>query len=237
MDKLPNRRVMLKISGEALKGSGQDAFSKDNLHTLLVKVKDLLEHNVQVGIVIGAGNIFRGAQGKGLEIEQSTSDYMGMLATIMNSLAVQSYCTQIGLPCSVMSAFAISSICESFSAQKAIKLLEKGNLVIFAGGTGNPFFTTDTAAALRACEIRAEILLKATKVDGIYTKDPKQFKDAKRYDTLSYAEVLNQKLNVMDLTAISLCSANSIPILVFDIFSKHTIWDVLQNQQLGTKVS
>jgi len=237
MDKLPNRRVMLKISGEALKGSGQDSFSKDNLHTLLVKVKDLLEHNVQVGIVIGAGNIFRGAQGKGLEIEQSTSDYMGMLATIMNSLAVQSYCTQIGLPCYVMSAFAISSICESFSAQKAIKLLEKGNLVIFAGGTGNPFFTTDTAAALRACEIRAEILLKATKVDGIYTKDPKQFKDAKRYDTLSYAEVLNQKLNVMDLTAISLCSANSIPILVFDIFSKHTIWDVLQNQQLGTKVS
>ncbi len=233
----PFKRVLLKISGEALKGSGTEPFSKDNLHMLLIKIKDLLDHDVQVGLVLGAGNIFRGLQGKGLEIDQTTSDYMGMLATIMNAIALQSYCNEFNIPCFVMSAFAIPEICESFCSKRAIHLLDKGNLVIFAGGTGSPFFTTDTAASLRACEIKAEILLKATKVDGIYTKDPKQFKDAKRYDTLTYEELLSQRLNVMDLTCIALCSANAIPILVFDIFSSHTIWEVLQNQHLGTKVS
>lgn len=199
-------------------------------------IKDLVDNNIQVGVVIGGGNIFRGIEGDKLGIARTPADHMGMLATIMNAIAMQQALETIGVDAVVMSAINCQPIADPYNFKQAIHHLQKNRVVLFAGGTGSPYFTTDTAAALRACEIEAQILLKATKVNGIYSQDPLKFPDAKRYETLSYAEVLAQKLNVMDATAVALCMSSQIPILVFNMWATPKLSEVLVNPNLGTLV-
>ncbi len=199
-------------------------------------IKDLLDNNIQVGVVVGGGNIFRGVEGADLGIGRTQADHMGMLATIINAIALQQALESIHVEAVVMSAIACQPIADPYNFKQAVHHLEKKRPVIFAGGTGSPYFTTDTAAALRACEIQAQILLKATKVNGIYSKDPLKFPDAVRYEKLTYAEVLAQKLNVMDATAVTLCMSCHIPILVFDMWATPKLSEVLINKNLGTVV-
>lgn len=199
------------------------------------KIKGLIDRGIQVALVIGAGNIFRGIQGGKLEIRRTPADQMGMLATIMNGIAFGEMLEKCGAPTCIMSSINCYPIAEPYHWQSALKNLSQGKVVIFVGGTASPYFTTDTAAALRASEIEADILLKATKVDGVYSKDPKKYPDAIRYETLTYTEVLAQKLEVMDATSIALCMSNQIPILVFDM-QKDTLFSVLENTKLGTLV-
>ena len=211
------KRVMLKISGESLMGKLPYGIDPEMVGTVAQQVKDVVATGVEVCLVIGGGNIFRGMSGAAAGMERATGDYMGMLATVMNALAMQNALEQIDVPVRVQSALTISAVCEPYIRRRATRHLEKGRVVIFAAGTGNPFFTTDTAAALRASEMNCQALLKGTRVDGVYSDDPEKNKDAKRFDRVSYMQVLTDDLRVMDASAIALSRENNIPILVFSI--------------------
>lgn len=231
------RRILLKLSGEALgnkEGSGIDGASIGQVAAQVKEVRDL---GVQVVVVIGGGNIFRGLQGSQRGIERATGDYMGMLATLINALALQDALEKQGVETRVQSAIAVTQVCESFIRRRAVRHLEKGRIVIFAAGTGNPFFSTDTAAALRAAEISADVILKGTKVDGVYDSDPKTNPQARRYDRISYVEAVQRRLKVMDMTAFTLCMDNHMPIIVFDLFGEHNLRRVVLGEDLGTLVS
>lgn len=229
-------RVLLKLSGEALSGK-----QGTGINTLVIKqiaedVAEAYRSGVQVGLVIGGGNIFRGVAASAEGMDRASSDYMGMLATVINALALQDALEKEGVPTRVQSAIQMAEIAEPYIRRKAIRHLEKARVVIFGAGTGNPFFTTDTAAALRAMEISAQVIMKATKVDGIYDKDPVKFPDAKKFDEISYIDVLNRGLKVMDSTAISLCMDNKLPILTFDLMKRGNILKACQGEKIGTLV-
>jgi uridylate kinase len=230
-------RVLLKLSGEALQGQQGHGIDPDVIESLAEEMKDVVKMKIELAIVIGGGNIFRGLSASTQGIDRATADYMGMLATVLNSLALQDALERKGVDTRVLSAIAMQELCEPYIRRRAVRHLEKGRVVIFAAGTGNPYFTTDTAASLRAMEVRAEVILKATKVDGIYDKDPLKFKDAKKFATLTYLTVLKKGLQVMDSTAISLCMDNKLPIHVFDMTKKGNIKKVLQGKKIGTLVS
>ena len=212
-------RVLLKVSGEALMGDQPFGIDTDTVHRIAGEIAAAHAKGLQIGLVIGAGNIFRGLSAQATGIERSTADYMGMLATVMNALAMQSALEAQGVDCRVQSAIPMSTVCEPYIRRRAVRHMEKGRVVIFAAGTGNPYFTTDTAAALRAAEMECDALLKATQVDGVYDKDPKAHSDAVRYDTLTFQRVLADDLKVMDASAVALMRDNAIPIIVFSIHS------------------
>ena len=222
------RRVLLKVSGEALMGSQSYGIDVATVERIAADVKDATEVGSQICLVVGGGNIFRGLSGAAAGIDRATADYMGMLATIMNALAMQAALERVGLPTRVQSAIPMTSICEPYIRRRAIRHMEKGRAVIFAAGTGNPFFTTDTAAALRAAEMSCDAMFKATQVDGVYSADPKRVKDAERYDFLTYHEVLSRDLKVMDASAISLSRENGIPIIVFSIHERGNLSAILK---------
>ncbi|MFP6293738.1 UMP kinase [Helicobacter pylori] len=230
--KIKNKRVLVKFSGEALAGDSQFGIDIHVLDHIAKEIKSLVENDIEVGIVIGGGNIIRGvsAAQEGI-IRRTSGDYMGMLATVINAVAMQEALEHIGLDTRVQSAIEIKEICESYIYRKAIRHLEKGRVVIFGAGTGNPFFTTDTAATLRAIEIGSDLIIKATKVDGIYDKDPNKFKDSKKLDTLSYNDALIGDIEVMDDTAISLAKDNKLPIVVCNMFKKGNLLQVIKHQQ------
>ena len=230
------KRVLLKLSGEALMGEGGYCIDPKVTDRLARQVKELVDDGIEVGIVVGGGNIFRGMAGAAQGMDRAQADYMGMLATIMNALALQDAFERGGSACRVMSAIQMNEVCEPYIRRRAMRHLEKGEVVIFAAGSGNPYFTTDTAAALRACEIGADCLLKATKVDGIYDKDPVTHADAKRFDHISYHEVLVRGLQVMDSTAAALCQDNSMPIIVLNIEGEDNIKHALMGEPVGTVV-
>ncbi len=236
MSKPAYKRILLKLSGEALQESGGSGIDFDAVGTLCDELKEVREMGVEVGLVVGGGNIFRGSEGLKWGLDKPTGDYMGMLATIINALAIQGGLETRGVASRVLTAFEVRPVAEPYIRRRAVRHLEKNRLVIFGAGTGNPFFTTDTAAALRASEIGAEMLFKATKVDGIYDSDPFSNPDAKRYDELSYTEVLSRNLGVMDATAISLCRENRLPILVFDSTTPGNILKALKGEEIGTLV-
>ncbi|MFL1970927.1 UMP kinase [Helicobacter pylori] len=230
--KIKNKRVLVKFSGEALAGDNQFGIDIHVLDHIAKEIKSLVENAIEVGIVIGGGNIIRGVSAaQGGIIRRTSGDYMGMLATVINAVAMQEALEHIGLDTRVQSAIEIKEICESYIYRKAIRHLEKGRVVIFGAGTGNPFFTTDTAATLRAIEIGSDLIIKATKVDGIYDKDPNKFKDAKKLDTLSYNDALIWDIEVMDDTAISLAKDNKLPIVVCNMFKKGNLLQVIKHQQ------
>ncbi|GAA8318878.1 UMP kinase [Helicobacter pylori] len=230
--KIKNRRVLVKFSGEALAGDNQFGIDIHVLDHIAKEIKSLVENAIEVGIVIGGGNIIRGVgAAQGGIIRRTSGDYMGMLATVINAVAMQEALEHIGLDTRVQSAIEIKEICENYIYRKAIRHLEKGRVVIFGAGTGNPFFTTDTAATLRAIEIGSDLIIKATKVDGIYDKDPNKFKDAKKLDTLSYNDALIGDIEVMDDTAISLAKDNKLPIVVCNMFKKGNLLQVIKHQQ------
>ncbi|MGL2824574.1 UMP kinase [Helicobacter pylori] len=230
--KIKNKRVLVKFSGEALAGDNQFGIDIHVLDHIAKEIKSLVENDIEVGIVIGGGNIIRGVSAaQGGIIRRTSGDYMGMLATVINAVAMQEALEHIGLDTRVQSAIEIKEICENYIYRKAIRHLEKGRVVIFGAGTGNPFFTTDTAATLRAIEIGSDLIIKATKVDGIYDKDPNKFKDAKKLDTLSYNDALIGDIEVMDDTAISLAKDNKLPIVVCNMFKKGNLLQVIKHQQ------
>ena len=228
-------RVLLKLSGEALMGDSEYGIDPKVTDRLAKQVKDLHEDGVEVGIVVGGGNIFRGMAGAAGGMDRAQADYMGMLATVMNALALQDAFERNDVPCRVMSAIQMNEVCEPYIRRRAMNHLAKGNVVIFAAGSGNPYFTTDTAAALRACEIGADCLIKATKVDGIYDKDPAKCDDAVRFDKITYHEVLVRGLQVMDSTAAALCQDNKMPIVVLNI-EDNNIKSALAGEPVGTIV-
>lgn len=230
------KRVLLKLSGEALMGEGEYGIDPAITDRLARDIKALHKEGVQIGVVVGGGNIFRGIAGAAGGMDRAQADYIGMLATIMNALALQDAIERTDTPCRVMSAIQMNEVCEPYIRRRAMRHLEKGDVVIFAAGSGNPYFTTDTAAALRACEIDADCLIKATKVNGIYDKDPKQNPDAVRFDTISYHEVLVRGLQVMDSTAAALCQDNHMPIIVLNIEGDGNIKRALKGEPVGTVV-
>jgi uridylate kinase len=230
-------RVLVKLSGEALGGKDGVGICPEAVHHLAVQIREVRELGVQMVIVVGGGNIFRGLTGSERGIERATGDYMGMLGTIINALALQDALEKLGCPTRVQSAIAMSQIAEPFIRRRAVRHLEKGRVVIFGGGTGNPYFSTDTAAALRANEIGAEVILKATKVDGIYDCDPQKNPKAKRFAEISYLDALQKRLQVMDSTAFSLCMDNKMPIVVFDFFKPHNLRRAVLGEKVGTLVS
>jgi uridylate kinase len=231
------RRILIKLSGEALGGESDFGISPERVHELANQIREVRNLGVEVVIVIGGGNIFRGLAGSERGIERATGDYMGMLATVINALALQDALEKCGVATRVQSAITMSQVAEPFIRRRAVRHLEKGRVVIFGGGTGNPYFSTDTAAALRANEIGAEVILKATKVDGIYDSDPKKNPQAKRYTQISYLEALQQQLKVFDSTAFSLCMDNKLPIIVFDMFKSHNLKRVVMGEKVGTLVT
>ena len=231
------KRILIKLSGEALAGGDKQGIRPDVVQDVAREIKEAHDAGVEIALVIGGGNIFRGSLGEALGMERATGDYMGMLATVINALAVQDALEKLNVATRVMTAIEMRSIAEPYIRRRAIRHLEKGRVVILSAGTGNPFFTTDTAASLRAIEIGAELLLKATKVDGVYDKDPEKFSDAVRIDAISYIEVIQRQLRVMDLTAISLCMDNNLPIRVFNLFNKNSIHDIIFGKSVGTKIS
>ncbi len=224
------RRILLKVSGEALMGNQPYGLCHDKLADVSNDIKSVVDAGVQLCVVVGAGNIFRGVNGEKIGIERATADYMGMLATAMNALAMQSALESIGVQTRVQSAIRMETIAEPYIRRRALRHMEKGRVVIFAAGTGNPFFTTDTAATLRASEMNCDALFKATKVDGIYDADPAKNKDAKRFDSLTYQDVLTKRLNVMDATAIALARENSLPIIVFSMEQKGSIAEIINGK-------
>lgn len=231
------KRILLKLSGEALMGDAQSGIDPVILKRIAGEIKELSDAGAELAIVIGAGNYFRGSGLAASGIDRVTADHMGMLATIINSLALQDSLEQLGMYARVMSAIKINQICEDYIRRRAIRHLEKGRIVIFAAGTGNPFFTTDTAASLRAVEINANLLIKATKVDGVYSADPVRDKSAVRYEQLGYDEVIERKLGVMDTTAVVLCRENSMPLRVLDMMKPGTLMRVAKGLDEGTLVS
>lgn len=232
----PYNRVMLKLSGEMLVGEQSMGIQPDVIGRFADEIRDIRDTGVQIALVIGGGNIFRGLAGASRGMDRAHADYMGMLATVINGLALQDALESRGVHTRVMSAISVDEICEPYIRRRAIRHLEKGRVVIFAGGTGNPYFTTDTAAALRAAEIQADVILKATKVDGVYDRDPEKHTDAVRFDSVSYMEVLQRGLKVMDSTAVSLCMDNDIPIVVFNLKEEGNIKRVLEGEEIGTRV-
>jgi uridylate kinase len=230
------KRIVLKLSGEVLSGKSNNPIDAGVLERICAQVKEIHEMGVQVCVVIGGGNIFRGLQGEKRGVDRTTGDYMGMLATVINSLALMDCLEKMGVSTRVQSAIPMNQVAEPFILRRAIRHLEKGRVVIFAAGTGNPYFSTDTTAALRASEMHAEIIMKATKVDGIYDKDPKKHPDAVKYDEITFIDALRQRLNVMDSTAFSLCLDNNVPILVFDLNDPHAIEKAVTGQKVGTLV-
>jgi len=234
------RRVVLKLSGEALQGSCTHGIDQSTLNSIARQIKEIREIGIEVAIVLGGGNIFRGlenTENKGLEMERAVADYMGMLATVINGLALQDALEKLGLPTRVMTAIEMQKIAEPYIRRRAIRHLEKGRIVIFVAGTGNPYFTTDTAAALRAMEINADVILKATKVDGIYSSDPLKDKKARKFKRLKYIDILKKGLKVMDATAVSLCMDNHLPIVVFNLNKPGNIKRVILGENIGTIVS
>jgi uridylate kinase len=232
----PYKRVLLKLSGEALAGKQGHGIQTSTIKQFASDVADAYSCGVQMGIVIGGGNIFRGVAASADGMDRASADYMGMLATVINSLALQDALEKAGVPTRVQTAIEMAEVAEPYIRRRAVRHLEKNRVVIFGAGTGNPYFTTDTAAALRAMEIDAEVLLKATKVDGIYDKDPVKFPDAKKFDKISYLDVLNKDLKVMDLTAVSLCMDNKLPILSFDLTQQGNIKRAVMKENIGTLV-
>lgn len=230
------KRVLLKLSGEALMGDDAYGINRETVNAIVGQIKEIVDMGVQVGIVIGGGNIFRGVAPAAEGMDRANADYMGMLATVMNAMALQDAMKHAGVPARVQSALNIEAVAEPYIRGKAIRYLEEGKVVIFGAGTGNPFFTTDTAAALRGVEIDAEIVLKATKVDGIYTADPKKYPSATRYDQVSYDEAINKNLKVMDATAFTLCRDQKMPIAVFSIFKEGALKSVILGENEGTRV-
>ena len=230
------KRILLKLSGEALMGDDAYGINRATINNIVEQIKDVVDLGVEVGVVIGGGNIFRGVAPAAAGMDRATADYMGMLATVMNALALQDAMKHIGLVARVQSALNIEQVAEPYIRGKAIRYLEEGRVVIFGAGTGNPFFTTDTAAALRGMEINADIVLKATKVDGIYTDDPKKNPDAKRYETVSFDEAITKDLKVMDATAFTLCRDQQLPIAVFNIFKAGALKRVIMGENEGTRV-
>jgi uridylate kinase len=231
------KRILLKLSGEALMGAGKFGVDQKASKNIAVAVKEIHSMGVQIGIVVGGGNIFRGSQARQFGFSRTPADHIGMLATTINGLILQQSLESLGCESHVMSAFDTDSIIEKYNWQGALSHLERGAIVIFVGGTGNPYFTTDTAAALRASEIDAEVLLKATKVDGIYDKDPLRFRSAKKFPHLTYADVLSKKLNFMDATAIALCQESGIPIHVFNLFKKGALLSAVTDGKVGSLVT
>jgi uridylate kinase len=231
------KRILLKLSGEALGGSKGVGIDPESVRSMAQQIKEVRDLGVQVVLVIGGGNIYRGLSGSAGGIERATGDYMGMLATVINSLALQDALEKLGVGTRVQTAITMHQVAEPFIRRRAQRHLEKGRVVIFGAGTGNPFFSTDTAAALRANEIGAEVILKATKVDGIYDSDPKKNPKAKRYDRISFQDALLQRLTVMDSTAFSLCQDNKMPIIVFDMFKPHNLRRVVLGDPVGTLVT
>jgi len=231
------KRVLLKLSGEALAGDQGTGISGDILNKISSEIASLQETGCEIAIVVGGGNIHRGVAGATSGMDRATSDYMGMMATIINSLALQDALERKGVFTRVLSAISMQEVAEPYIRRRAVRHLEKKRVIIFAAGTGNPYFTTDTTAALRANEIHADVIMKATKVDGIYDKDPMKFKDAKKFDKLSYIEVLNKDLKVMDSTAITLCMDNDMDIIVFNMFEEGNIEKVVNGETIGTLVT
>lgn len=230
------KRVLLKLSGEALMGDDAYGINRATITRIVNEIKEIVDLGVQVAVVIGGGNIFRGVAPAAAGMDRATADYMGMLATVMNAMALQDAMKNIGLNARVQSALSIEQVAEPYIRGKAIRYLEEGRVVIFGAGTGNPFFTTDTAAALRGMEINAEIVIKATKVDGIYTDDPKTNPEAMRYKTISFDEAIIKNLKVMDATALTLCRDQKLPISVFSIFKQGALKKVVMGEDEGTKV-
>lgn len=230
MTKVRFKRVLLKISGEALMGEGEYGIEPATVNRIAKDVKDAIDLGVEVCLVIGGGNIFRGVSGAAVGMDRATADYMGMLATVINSLAVQNALEKLGIPTRVQSAIPMASVCEPYIRRKAMRHMEEGRVVIFAAGTGNPFFTTDTAAALRASEMACDALLKGTKVDGVYTADPAKVPTAKKFDRLTYMDVLSNDLGVMDASAISLARENNIPVIVFSIKKPGAFAELMQGR-------
>jgi uridylate kinase len=230
------QRILLKLSGEALMGDGKYGISPKTLQQIAQEVREVVELGVEVGIVIGGGNIFRGVSASTEGMDRASADYMGMLATVINALALQDSLEKLGVFTRVLSAIDMQQLAEPYIRRRAVRHLEKKRVVIFAAGTGNPYFTTDTAAALRAMEIHAEVILKATKVDGVYSADPMKDPTATRYKSLTYLDVLKRNLKVMDSTAISLCMDNDLPIIVFDLGERGNILRVVQGHDVGTTV-
>ncbi|MBI2950317.1 MAG: UMP kinase [Verrucomicrobia bacterium] len=231
------RRILIKLSGEALGGETGVGICPESIHDMAKQIQQVRALGLELVIVVGGGNIFRGEQGSERGIDRTTGDYMGMLATVINALALQDALEKLGVATRVQSAISMAQVAEPFIRRRAIRHLEKGRVVIFGGGTGNPYFSTDTTAALRANEIGAEIILKATKVDGIYDSDPKKNPAAKRYTRVTYMEALRKRLKVMDSTAFSLCMDNKMPIIVFDLFKPGNLKRVVLGENVGTLVS
>ena len=231
------KRILLKLSGEALMGDDAYGINRATINRIVAEVKEVVDLGVQVAVVIGGGNIFRGVAPAAAGMDRATADYMGMLATVMNAMALQDAMKNIGLNARVQSALNIEQVAEPYIRGKAIRYLEEGRVVIFGAGTGNPFFTTDTAAALRGMEMNADVVIKATKVDGIYTDDPKNNPEAMRYKTISFDEAIIKNLKVMDATALTLCRDQKLPIVVFSIFNQGALKRVLLGEDEGTMVT
>lgn len=229
------KRILLKVSGEVLAGEKGHGIDSDTTLSVCSVIKECCELGVQVGVVVGGGNFWRGRSSENMD--RTRADHIGMLATVMNSLALGDYLKQVGVDARVMSAVALPQLCETYNKENAVRHLEKGRVVVFGGGTGCPFFSTDTTAALRAAEIGAQVYFKATNVDGVYDKDPNKFADAVKYDTLTHTEVLTKGLKVMDSTAASLCRDNSIDILVFDLTDPENVIRAIKGEKIGTLVT
>ena len=231
------RRVLLKLSGEALAGEAKSGIDPVILAGIAGEIREVQQFGVQVAVVIGAGNIFRGKMADSLGLKRVTGDHMGMLATVMNSLALQNALERLGVESVVMCPFSMMEIAEPYIIRAALSHLDNGRTVIAAGGTGQPFFTTDTAASLRAVELEASVLLKATRVDGVYTSDPEKDRDAKKIDFISYIDVLKGELRVMDFTAVTLCMENNLPIIVFNLFNRGSLKKIVSGETVGTLIS
>ena len=233
----PIKRILLKLSGEALMGDQQFGIKADTLSIFADEIAEVINAGYEVGIVVGGGNIFRGLQAGNIGIERAQGDYMGMLATLINGMALQGALESKGIYTRLLSALSIAQVCEPYIRRRAVRHLEKERCIIMAAGTGNPYFTTDTAAALRANEIEADVILKGTSVDGVYTADPKKDATASKYDTISYDEVMIKNLRIMDQTAFALCKENKMPIIVFNIKERGNILRILKGEKLGTLIS
>ncbi|MBZ0247305.1 MAG: UMP kinase [Cyclobacteriaceae bacterium] len=232
------KRILIKLSGESLQGNNKGTnINPDVLEQYSEEIKKIKEEGVEIAIVIGGGNIFRGGQAETLGIDRVQGDYMGMLATLVNGMALQSALERHGMYTRLMSGIRMEQVCEPFIRRRAIRHLEKGRIVIFGAGIGNPYFTTDSTASLRAIEVQADVVLKGTRVDGVYSKDPEKFDDAVRYEKLSFQEAYEKSLNIMDMTAFTLCMENNLPIVVFDMNKKGNLLKIVQGEKTGTLIS
>jgi uridylate kinase len=231
------KRILLKLSGESLMGDKQDGIDNERVIQYAKEIKTVHDLGMEIAIVIGGGNIFRGLSAEKSGMDRAQADYMGMLATVINSMALQDALEKVGIKTRLLTAIKMEQICEPFIRRRAVRHLEKGRIVIFGAGTGNPYFTTDSAAALRAIEIKADVVLKGTRVDGIYSADPEKHPDAVRYTQLSFKEVYSKSLNVMDMTAFTLCEENELPIIVFDMNKQGNLMRVTDGEEIGTLVT